>query len=318
MSGNLEFRPYRSGDESKILQLFFESYGHDLGERFWSWRFRDNPAGPGVIDLCWDGDVLAAHYAVTTVASRLNEQDWFTGLSGTTMTHPHYRGRGLFPILARNTYARMAENGMAMVWGFPNAMSHRGFVKDLGWGDIYEVPTFRLSLTGRLTFPILDDALVELQEFDSRFDLLWERVKDDYPVVTRRDSHHLQWRYILNPSERYRVLGYVDKDHVLGYAVFKRFRDELQVVDILTIQDMRVGAQLISGIARVASEVSATAISLWLNVTHPLHHALERFGFQNGEPVTYLGALALRPELSKLDLTDYRGWYLTMGDSDVF
>lgn len=60
-------------------------------------------------------------------------KDYHTGLSGTTMTHPEYRGKGLFPVLARSTYARMKAANMAMVWGFPNAMSHRGFVRNLNW-----------------------------------------------------------------------------------------------------------------------------------------------------------------------------------------
>jgi len=310
-----EFRSYQEGDETAILDLFRQSYGCDLGLKVWAWRFRDNPAGPGVIDLSWDGNTLAAHYAVTAVAMRIAGQDWQTGLSGTTMTHPNYRGQGLFPILARNTYERMTKSGMAMVYGFPNAMSHRGFIKDLGWADIYEIPTFRLPLSGAVSLPAPGPALVELQQFDKRFDLLWEQVKDDFPVVTKRDQRHLQWRYVDNPIERFRILAYGDADSLLGYAVFKRYQDELQVVDLLTVQDIEIGVRLLSGVAQAADAEVAAAISLWLGVTHPLHHALERFGFRLGEPVTYFGALAFR---NQVEISNFRNWYLAMGDSDVF
>jgi hypothetical protein len=311
----LEFRSYQAGDETAILDLFRQSYGHDLGLKVWAWRFRDNPAGPGVIDLAWDDNNLAAHYAVTSVAMRIAGQDWQTGLSGTTMTHPNYRGQGLFPILARNTYERMTKSGMAMVWGFPNAMSHRGFVKDLSWTDIYEVPTFRLPLSSAVSLPAPGPALVELQQFDERFDLLWERVKDDHSVVTKRNQRHLQWRYVDNPTERYRILAYGNADGLLGYAVFKRYKDELQVVDLLTVRDTEVSVRLLSGVVQAAHAEAAAAISLWFGVTHPLHHTLERFGFRLGEPVTYFGALAFQ---SQVETYNFRNWYLTMGDSDVF
>jgi len=36
MKVELETRSYRPGDESNILELFRQSYGHDLGEEAWA------------------------------------------------------------------------------------------------------------------------------------------------------------------------------------------------------------------------------------------------------------------------------------------
>jgi hypothetical protein len=113
-------------------------------------------------------------------------------------------------------------------------------------------------------------------------------------------------------------LAYIDNGNILGYAVFKKYVDEFQIVDILTVKDVDVGLQIISMITEIAKHEEVLAISLWLNVTHPLHHALERLGFRNGTPITYLGGLILSPELLEDKINDYRNWYLTMGDSDVF
>jgi len=318
MNNSLNIQPFRPGDEPAILELFQQSFGCQLPEKVWAWRFRDNPSGQGLIELCWDGDVLAAHYAVTAVVSRIAGQDYIIGLSGTTMTQSNYRGRGLFQILARKIYKRMAESGMAMVWGFPNAISHRGFVKDLGWTDIYEIPMFRLALTSRSSLPSPGNETIEIQQFDLRFDKLWERVKDNSLIATKRDHKHLHWRYIKNPAESYRVLAYIDGDDLLGYVVLKRYKDEIHIVDLLTVQDEEIGIHLISKAVQFGLRDSATIVSLWLNVTHPLHHALERFGFNNGEPVTYFGALLLQPGLQESYIYDFRRWFMTMGDSDVF
>ncbi len=318
MSSDLEIRAYRPGDESDILALFRQSYGRDMSSDYWSWRFRESPAGPGIIYLTWDGNVLAAHYAVTAVEVRMGGCDWPTGLSGTTMTHPGYRGRGFFRLLARATYEQMAREGMIAVWGFPNAMSHRGFVRDLAWGDIHEVPTLRLSLEGRLCLPAPIEDVVEVPAFDGRFDCLWERVRDEAAIAVKRDHRYLQWRYVENPAEHYRILACAAGPDLAGFAVFKRYGDELQVVDLLSAPDPEVGLALISHVIQVGLQEAAASVSLWLNVTHPLHHALERLGFRNGEPVTYFGGRVLHAHVPASDLYDYRCWHLTMGDSDVF
>ncbi len=319
MFDHLQIRAYQSGDEQKILDLFRLAYGgRELPLNFWEWRFRNNPAGAGVIELSWDDQLLAAHYAVTSVVTRIAGKDYHTGLSGTTMTHPEYRGKGLFPVLARSTYARMKAANMAMVWGFPNAMSHRGFVRNLNWKDIYEIPMFRRTISPSMSMATMAAQICELSVVDERFDRLWERVCDDYAIIGRRDQAHLEWRYLSNSTEQYRLLAYIDGGDIHGYAVTKRYQDELQVVDLLTGREATdVGTVLISHILQLAVQETATSVSLWLNSTLPMHHALEKMGFQPEGAVTYLGGLALQPEFGDT-LYDFRNWYFTMGDSDVF
>jgi GNAT superfamily N-acetyltransferase len=319
MVSTLNSQPYQQGNERAILELFHLCFpGRDLSEAVWAWRFRDNPAGHGVIELMWDGNILAAHYGIIPVRLRFNNQDWLTGLSIMTMTHPNYRGRNLFSILGRNAYERAGHDGLALVWGFPNPLIHRNRIRDLAWMDIYEVPMLRLPLAGKLSLPVPSDHMVELSEFDHRFDQFWEQVKNDNPIVTQRGQKYLQWRYVRNLHQQYRILAYVESEAIRGYAVLKRYRSEIQIVDILTVQEFEVGVQLISRAAQIAAADSAVSLSLWLNITHPLHRELEKYGFRNGEPVTYFGARVLQPELQNVGIYEFRNWYLTMGDSDVF
>ncbi len=315
---NLDTRPYQLGDETAIGELFAQSFSRPMSKNWWRWRFMDSPEGPGVIQLAWDRDVLAAHYAVTRVPISVNGSGSFSGLSGTTMTHPNYRGLGLFPRLASLTYDRMAEADMGVVWGFPNANSHRGFVENLSWVDIWEVPTFRWNVCESSVLAEPSDNVTEVYSFDERFDCLWEEIQLEYGVIVRRDSEYLRWRYSMNPTQKYRIFTYDDERGLAGYAVFKRYRNELQVVDVLTIKDSTVGQQLMSQIGRIALQERAEAVSLWLNVAHPLHRTLEKLGFKNGDPVTYLGGLILRPDIMDDKIYDYRNWYITMGDSDVY
>lgn len=315
-----EFRQFNPGDEKAIERLFELSYQRRLPEGIWQWRFKDNPCNSSWIQLAWHKDMLVGHYAVIETILQIDGIEVRTGLSGTTMTHPDHRRKGLFSVLARDTYARMMESGVVTVWGFPNAVSHRGFVRILGWKDIYEVPVFRIdsSNMGRLFDATDNDSIEEVEDFDSRFDDLWQKVKNGYSVISKRDSRYLRWRYLRNPGVHYRIITFSDKGNLKGYAVFNRYQGTIQVVDILTVQDVEVGIQLVASVARIAKREAATSVGLWLSVSYPLHHALERVGFRNSEPITYFGALVLQPAPSLPVIYDFHQWYLTMGDSDVF
>ena len=100
-----------------------------------------------------------------------------------------------------------------------------------------------------------------------------------------------------------------------GYAISKRIGDDLDIVDLLVEdEDASTLRALLGGV--LAASPDARAVNLWLPLAGPLHLELERIGFVPGAPVTYLG---VRPFTeTSVDLADPRGWYYTMGNSDVF
>jgi hypothetical protein len=317
VTGELVTRFYRPGDEAHVVRLFRASFGRSLPEERWRWRYQQNPSGQAVIGLAWRGDVLVAHCAASPVTLFVGGRTCRGALVGGAMAHPDHRQTGAFTAAAQAMQVRLVEQGIAMVWGFPNSLSHRGFARDLQWTDIREVPTLSLPLLQRPTLPLAPDGVVEVPGFDRRFDVLWAAAMKDQAVITRRDAAHLRWRYAENPIERYRILGCSAGEGLTGYALLKSCHAAMQVVDLLAL-DMEVGLRLIAAAVEVAREVSASAVRLWLNVADPLHHALERLGFVNAEPVTYWSGRVLSRELQTEEVCDHRRWHLTMGDSDVY
>jgi hypothetical protein len=314
---NINVRSYRPGDEHLIVALFNEAFGRELSIPYWMWRFRVNPAFEVMINLAWDGDKLASHYAVSPTRLLVFGRECLTGLSIATMTHPDYRGCGLFVQLAKDLYRQMKEKGMVMVWGFPNRVVHRSRVNDLLWTDVYEVPTFQKILSNGRLMPEPSSSVRVLKGFDDRFDMLWDRVKDSHKIITMRNGAYLDWRYKRNPINDYTIFGYLENENLRGYAVCKLFMRDVDLVDILSDDDA-VGCELVSTALKWAEQKRANRINMWLNVHLPLHQELEKYGFINGEPITYLGARLLTPELEEREIYDYRNWYITMGDSDVY
>ncbi len=86
-----------------------------------------------------DGDRAAGFYTAWPVRLRLGKETVLGAQSMDTMTHPDYRGRGLFIKLAQACYDLAASKGYEVFYGFPNQNSYSGFIRRLNWdhtGDI--------------------------------------------------------------------------------------------------------------------------------------------------------------------------------------
>lgn len=319
MNDSFDIRAYQPGDETAILDLFEQSFDIPMSIEFWNWRFRDNPEAEPMIDLAWDGDVLAAHYAVSPIIISLAGTPHLAALSMTTMTHPDYRGKGLFTTLASTLYARMEAQGYVIVWGFPNHRSHYGLIRHLMWQDICEIPMFRLDINELRFTPSISDKIIQLSTFGKQFDALWGLAGSNYDIAVRRDHNYLNWRFIANPQHTYYCYGYIEGGQLLGYIVFKQYKTvEIDIVDFLTVPEWPVVRELVGAVLEYCRQNSYKAINTWLPLRYPFHLDLEKTGFRNHEPITYFGSRILNSAVANLDFGDVRQWYYTMGDSDTF
>lgn len=75
----------------------------------------------------------AAYYGVFPVKVQIAGKIVLAAQSGDTMTHPLHQGRGLFTKLAKMTYSAAKEEGVELIFGFPNENSFPGFAKKLDW-----------------------------------------------------------------------------------------------------------------------------------------------------------------------------------------
>ncbi|TSJ43193.1 GNAT family N-acetyltransferase [Mucilaginibacter corticis] len=89
-----------------------------------------------------------------------------------TMTHPDYRGLGLFVKLAEQTYRICGAEGIRLIFGFPNQNSFPGLANKLGW----QFPEVML----RFKVPV-----------KTRFPL--ERIANKFTVVKPIYQHYQKW-----------------------------------------------------------------------------------------------------------------------------
>lgn len=105
----------------------------DKGKVFTKEGFRrwylNNPYGELISFNAFDGEMLVAHYACVRNKMLIDGQIVDGVLDIATVTHPKYRGKGLFKTLASVTYEYARNNGIGFVVGVANANSFPGYMK---------------------------------------------------------------------------------------------------------------------------------------------------------------------------------------------
>ena len=298
----------------QLEALFRASFGRTLQDGYLDWRYVENPPENLLFSVERAADQIVASYSAFPVELACDGETYLTAMSMTTMTHPEWRGRGLFPTLAAALYEQAEAWGITAVWGFPNANSHLAFNSKLGWHDIYEVPTMCLDVAE------FDGSAApggDAVTSDDQFALDYPDPPNDGLIRVRRSKEFLAWRYARNPVNAYRNYVIARDGKVSSYVVTKVFGDGVDMVDMQpsTPDEARV---LLSHVAATTRAQGLRTISCWAPTHHSIHGVLERMGFTNSAPVTYFGARELVESASPAGLRDYCRWYLQMGDSDVF
>lgn len=311
-------RNYSGGDEKSILELFEQTYGKPLSPEFWRWRFAENPYGNLLIQLADDSGKLAAHYAVSSVRFQSKGRQYLAAHSMTTMTHPEYQGRGLFTKLAADLYASLKDKGYKFVWGFPNQNSFYGFIKNLGWKSVAEIPTLICN-----TPAVKDSSLVCKTDFSvASYEVFWSEIKGSYIFSIDKDAQYIRWRYLAHPTNKYQTYSFFEGTKQVGFCVVKPYEDKgVRSIDVLECHavDSACLDKVLAWLrGSFIGEQGYNKLHAWLNVSSTRYLNYFKNGFRHMTPLTYLGICILSELGSSVDVESYKNWEIAMGDSDVY
>lgn len=100
---------------SEFQKLFRSCFNREIPEKFLKWRYIDNPMKNMLVNTALENNKIIANYSVSPCKICINGNIEKAALSMTTMTHPNFRGKGLFPKLAKGLYERMEEDRKSVV-----------------------------------------------------------------------------------------------------------------------------------------------------------------------------------------------------------
>ena len=121
-------------DYDKIRYLYRNCFNITLTKKeFYRKYFNDNKFRTiGYFAIDSNGQT-GGFYGVFKDNLTYQNKSYMVAQSGDTMTHPAHQKKGLFLMLAKATYNKCIEDGIALIFGFPNKQSYHGFSTKLDW-----------------------------------------------------------------------------------------------------------------------------------------------------------------------------------------
>jgi Acetyltransferase (GNAT) domain len=300
--------------QTDLIALFSSSFNRSIEPGFFAWRYGKNPCGSLHFAVERNQQGVISSYSVSPSKLSCSDVIYDCALSMTTMTHPSARGKGYFPLLANELYQDLENQQIGLVWGFPNSVSHRVFNNKLGWKDLYEIPTLTLRISSFSADQLKKHADVGR---DDRFDLSYPGESADNLIRVQKTKQYLKWRYVDNPVNKYSNFVLAAGGKASSYIVTKKYADDVDIVDMQVVNEGESRALLMHLIHHYFQE-GIRCFRCWAPTHHFIHDILERLGFVNDSPITYFGARVLRDDRCPVKWGSFTGWYIQMGDSDVY
>ncbi len=294
-----------------IAVLFEKSFGKKIEKQYLEWRYLKNPNKDVLVAVDIENKQVLANYSASPCLLCIKGKSYKTGLSMTTMTHPNFRRRGLFPKLAKELYNHMISLNYVMIWGFPNANSHETFNQHLGWNDIYSIPMMQLSV-------IDTKKNGDVPRFDNDFNLNYTESKGLESLIhVKKDKQYLRWRYGNNPINKYNNFVVCHGNEVSSFCVTKLYEGNIDLVDFQA-DNIEEGEYLFRQVMSFAYTHGCSFLNCWAPRHHFIYSLCEKFNSRKTKQITSFGFHLLHNKDYQAYIQRYENWYIQMGDSDVY
>ncbi|MEW4529448.1 MAG: GNAT family N-acetyltransferase [Maioricimonas sp. JB045] len=187
-----------------------------------------------------------------------------------------------------------------------------------------------LALSGSKAPPLPDGLqITTITRFDDRFDRLWERIRDDYPVMLIKDANYLNWRYVDIPDVEYEILAAEQGDggDIAGFCVTglnPRDSRRGRLVDLVTPRNdsAPLTAGLIAAAVSRLRERKVATVAAWAFPHMHTHEVLRQQGFRwqpvEGQDMVCRHTGPSKPEDILPHISPQEHWCVAQGDSDSY
>lgn len=353
-------RKYKDGDEREINDVFNEIFNEKRSLEEWFWKFKKNPLGDvNMVTVAESQGKIIGQYAILPCILKYKDKVLRSGFAVDNFVHPDFRGgmKGIQRMMLDYQVGVFNEAGAPFGLGFPNREAYIVGKRIFKYKDIGKMPVLFRRLHWRLAFkkrfPRLPNFLITLiqyisslgfkiliytkyksnlkgvkirkvDSFDERFNLFWEKIKEQYNIIVVRDQKYLNWRYS-KPGFNYQIFVAESGNDVVGYAVtgIKKNAEETvgNIVDIVVDNTYGVDSALIKRALLDLSSRKVDYALCWMLPDRGIYTILRSFGFTEIEAfpaVNIVYVVFNFEEVDEMYIKETKNWYLTMADSDTF
>ncbi|MEP6767382.1 MAG: GNAT family N-acetyltransferase [Acidobacteriota bacterium] len=266
-------REATSADAPGIRRLFTRTFGAELSEAEWLWKFEHDPDG-------WYGVVAEEHgeivgnYAGWGMRFRLDGQETLLYSVGDVATDPGARGlgRAVYRAMAGAFYETVRARGVPFCFGFPNARALAISHRLIGSRTLFPIREVRVAVSA---FPPRPAGTGAGDFAGEAFDPLWDTARAEIPSGAVRDRARANWRFHARPTRYYRMV-WIGSAPMTSWAALSVVGDRALVADWLCVSGGPGLPELLSAAAAEASTLGAREIVLWESPGGPGREAISR------------------------------------------
>lgn len=355
----LIYREMRASDRHSQRELFRASFPEASGTpaegpAHYEWKFHAFPSGRARHSyeyVAEEDGVTAAYYAALPYPYSISNRSVTAGMVCDVMTHPDFRGRGLFTGIGHHATAALGQEGVAFVTGYPiRPEVVPGHLK-VGWKVVQPLPVWLRPTGSRTILPaylrwahVFLDPLVRLAfawtrpepgyrtEIVSRdqflsnvayspgYRFLLERWMAGVPNALKKDADFLAWRTGA-PGAAYEFALLYRGDVLAGVAVMRQ--STLKGVSCIALLDVMIDPQYRSGatalhhsVAQHAVRMGCDGVACMCSRERATEYRFRRSGYLRTPATFSLIVKRLTSQVSDEEVYDAQRWHVFWLDSD--
>jgi hypothetical protein len=235
--GDLDFGPYRPGEEDAVLNCFAACFGRQQSKEAWRHIYLDNPAGQTIVILARHQGAVASQAAIHLRRINAFGQKGAAGLGSWAMTRQPWRHKGLSRTLLNEAHEKSLNQGTLLIYGFPNDnliwnvckyQFHR-IVSPLPVmirpvrpiRNVFSKSAGKFLGSQGFDFSEIKPLGWKKPEFDYRHTQLFRDAEAIPPISVLRDLTYLNWRYQTWPGSTFLQRDIVREDVVVATIILR-------------------------------------------------------------------------------------------------
>ena len=279
-------------------------------ERRYNWLYKENPEGPAKLWVLLSSDTNSIVGSAAIVPRRMyvGKQELRCALLVDLWTHPEYRTLGPALKLQRACLEEIRAGAYSLYYDFPQSSmlavhkrlgvdaSHQlvRLTKPLNverkFGRVAQLPVLGKLLTGGTNRLLaLGDELRSQRSgctISEQTDMFAEDItaftrqhSSSYGACVARTASYLNWRFQSHFHNRFTILTAHQNNSFVGYIVFHYQGEAARVVDLFSIEDRRVTADLVFSALKVLKSRGALSVDIPCLCCHSQTSFLRKIGF---------------------------------------
>ena len=233
----------------------------------------------------------AAYYGVFPIIIDYESNSFLVAQSGDTMTMPEHRKKGLFVALAKETYQFAHENGVKLVYGFPNENSYPGFKNKLDW--VFNAFMQKFTISAKcIPFCELSFKFKALRRFyESRLNKKMRRYSLEPTAENIKDFNYCEVKGLVKKDKNFFAYK-LRNDNVFlinfnGFKMLVKVSDHLHIGEIARFE-LNETDKLLASIRQLAAKLGCKKAIITISENHWLFRALrEKIDYGQSLPIGF-------------------------------